>query len=180
MKKSMVILVSLLVVTALSWPRQFQFSESIVIHKSPEDVFSYLVNLESWKEWSPWSHSSGAVDFEFEGLQGVVGSYAQWHESNVGDLKQTLTSLRDPQIIVTTFEMTQLNPMNGTSTFILKEVKGGVELLWTTQGTPKNWVQNIKNPFMGQIWGSSYKQALERIKTKHEIKEPSSETPVEL
>jgi hypothetical protein len=81
-------------------PSELKVSEQVLIEAKSEDMYSALVNLESWKGWGLWLLGDNQNQIEFAGVAGVVGS--QLSGIGPGQLKgqMTLTQLSEPHKIV--------------------------------------------------------------------------------
>ncbi len=170
MRKWLYVLVTLFFALFLIWPSQFKFQKSIVILRPAEEVYSYLVNLESWNEWSPWFEDSQKTQFQFSGLQGVVGSTAEWTNDSNLSIQHTLTSLEEPHQIITDFIHKDSNPMTGQSQFSIAEIDGGIKLTLMIQGRVQSQLGHLLSPFAGYLWASPSLKALEKLKSQLENK----------
>lgn len=150
-KKNAIILGIVLAAVVLSLPNSFHVEKSTLIRNSAENVFSYLVNLESWPEWSPLN--DGNVKFQFSGVQGVVGSALSWEGSDQkGQI--ILTALEQPNILET--EVINKNHLSHLETIQLEVVGDGLKVVWTAQGTL---------PIFGNLMHPGYKRQLEKSLT---------------
>ncbi len=169
------ILVILLLVPALL-PREFEVKRSIEIADSQENVFSYLVNLELWQEWSPWLAAEPEAQVEFGGVPGVVGSYQEWNGKVVGSGRQTLSAVQQPDSMEFELEFTEPASAPATSSMKITPKNEGVEVTWAMQGSLSYPFGRVFGLLMPQFIGKKFEEGLENLKSKLE---PSMETQEE-
>ena len=135
---------SLLIVPALL-PSQIEVKRDILVNTTQAEAYSYLVNLESWKEWSPWLEKEPSAEFSFSGIPGVVGGFTTWKGQEIGEGKQTLVVLEEPEYIETQLEF--FSPQKSEAIgFIQIEEKG--------EQTHLSWGMVAKLDYpLGRIFG---------------------------
>lgn len=127
------ILVALAILPLLI-PSHYEIERSTHIQASPEEVFSYLVNLESLPEWGPWFEQEPSAERMFSGIPGVVGSAIEWKGQKIGAGKQTLISVQEPEYIELKLEFYEPQTSSATSYFILEPDSPGVKVTWGVSG----------------------------------------------
>ncbi len=156
-------------------PGEFETSRSININTSQTDAFSYLVNLESWSEWSPWLAMDPEANQSFHGIPGVVGSYNQWKGEKIGAGRQTLTALTEHDYIETKLEFTEPNASPATGYIKIKPADSGVHVTWGMRGSLSYPVERVFNLFMMPQVEESFEKGLENLKHILESSKSSEE-----
>lgn len=59
-------------------PTHCTVEREVTINKPREEVFSYVKNLKSQKEWGPWFKKEPSMKQEFRGTDGEVGFVSYW------------------------------------------------------------------------------------------------------
>ena len=147
-------------------PSEFQVERSIKIMHSKEDVFAYLVNLESWSEWSPWLEKEPSAEYEFSGIPGVVGSYSQWKGQEIGSGKQTLVKIEEPNYIETLLEFKEPQESMSTGYMKLNDIEGGVEIIWGLKGQLSGPIDRIFGLLIPSMVSKDFDKGLLNLKNK--------------
>lgn len=145
-------------------PSQFVFERSIRIDVSQEDAFDYLVNLQDWREWSPWLEKEPSAEFVSVGTPGVVGSYNEWNGEKIGNGRQTLIKIREPKYIETHLEFHSPQKSEGTGYFELVDLGDGVEVTWGMKAQLSYPVERVMGLFLPGVLKDDFKNGLENLK----------------
>lgn len=154
------------VVFPFTLPTSFQVERSIELKHPQDDVFSYLVNLEAWSEWSPWLEKEPSAEYEFSGIPGVVGSFAQWRGEEIGSGKQTLTKLESPSYIETHLEFTAPQQSESTGYMKLEEHNGGVKVTWGIKGDLDGPMDRVFGLLLPSMIAPDFDKGLQNLKKK--------------
>ena len=82
-------------------PRSFKAEKSIIIHKSPELIYSTVSDFATWPSWSPWQKSDTMMVSEYVGTPGTIGHKTSWKSNKEGDGTQEIISLAPNEYIKT-------------------------------------------------------------------------------
>lgn len=171
MKYLISIILALLIIPALL-PSQFTVEREITINDTQGDVFSYLVNLDAWQEWSPWLSQEPTADYSFQGIPGVVGSSTQWKGKIIGSGKQTLTKIEEPQYLETKLEFFEPQESTATGYFKIIETAQGVKVIWGITGASDYPIGRVFGLFMDSMIGKDFETGLKSLKEKLENSSP--------
>ena len=149
-------------------PSHFNVEREIIINSPREDAFSYLVNLESWQEWSPWLAQEPTAEHSFHGTPGVVGSYTQWNGEVIGAGKQTLTTIEEPKYLEMKLEFTKPNQSEATGYMKFSDTAEGVQIIWGIKGELSYPVERVMGPFMDSMIGKEFETGLNSLKGRLE------------
>lgn len=162
------VLISLLLIVPALLPNQYLVERTITIESSQENIYSYLVNLESWQEWSPWMAKEPGAEFSFHGIPGVVGSYTQWSGEVIGSGKQTLTELRGHEYIETKLEFTEPSTPDSVGYIKIVDRVNHVEVIWGTKGELSYPVERVMGLFIPSMIAPDFEKGLKSLKMRLE------------
>jgi hypothetical protein len=149
-------------------PNKFTVERSIVIHDKRENVYSELVNLEAWKEWSPWIKKDPQAIFNFQGIPGVVGSSNTWDGKIIGSGTQVLEEIEEPKYLKMKLIFTQPKKSNALSTFEILEIEAGSKVIWKIEGNLSNPIERVWGLFMNYMIGHDLEEGLNSLKARLE------------
>lgn len=90
------IAVSLFVAIGLFLPTQYQVTRSISINATPNEIHTYVGDLDKWPTWSPWEKSDPSIKITAGKIRRGVGASQSWvGDSGSGNLTFTQSS---PQV----------------------------------------------------------------------------------
>ncbi len=145
-------------------PSEFVFERSIRINVSQEDAFDYLVNLQDYREWSPWLEKEPSAEFVSVGTPGVVGSYNEWKGQEIGSGRQTLTKVREPKYIETQLRFHSPQESEGIGYFKLVDLGDGVEVTWGMKSHLSYPIERVMGLFLPGMMEPDFKNGLENLK----------------
>lgn len=167
MKNIKYLLIVVLVVLGLLslLPSQFDVAHSIEIEGSQEDVYSYLVNLESWPEWNPWLAIDPETKVTFSGIPGIVGSAIEWDGEKTGKGRLLLVNLQEPEHIDT--QLIFHEPRTFTANGYLQispEVHSKTTVTWGFKGTLRFPIQRFQGIFLERMLNPHLEMGLRNLK----------------
>lgn len=168
-------IVGLLIVLAIIpafLPSSFEVSRSIEIQNTQEDVYAYLVNLDSWSEWSPWLAMEPEATLKFDGIPGVVGSSSEWKGKVIGHGKQTLTKLNEPDYLETKLEFIEPESSEATAFMKIEPKEYKTLVTWGMKGHLSYPLERVMGLMMKSMIGEQFEQGLKNLKNK--LEEPQS------
>lgn len=155
-------------------PNFYKVERSITIDHAQEDVYAYLVNLETSKEWSPWAEIEPTAEFTTQGTPGVVGSSLEWQGKEIGSGKQILTVLEEPNYIEYKMEFNEPVKSEATAYFRLTEGNPGVNVVWGIKASDLRPIQRVMALFVDSMMGSQFEKGLANLKGRLEKSEAST------
>lgn len=108
-------LIVLILFTALLVKKEYAVEKQIVINKSKQEVYNYVLLLENQNNYSKWATSDPAMEKTFEGVDGTVGFVSAWKSKvkNVGAGEQEIVKI-DPGKRID-YELRFKEPMEDTN-----------------------------------------------------------------
>ena len=149
-------------------PNKYSVERSIVINKSRDDVYSKIINLEAWPEWSPWNAMDPEAEYQVVGPEGVVGTFSTWKGEKIGSGKQTLTQLVDPELVVFAIEFHETQQGLAQSSFTLSETENGTNVTWAIQGELTYPLERYFGLMMDSMLGKEFEKGLSSLKANLE------------
>jgi hypothetical protein len=109
-------IIAVLLVIALFLKKEYSVEKEIVINKSQQDVFSYILLLKNQDHYSKWVMMDPNVKKEYHGTDGTVGFVSAWdsENKNVGKGEQEITKITDDSRI--DYEIRFIKPFEGIAT----------------------------------------------------------------
>ncbi len=161
------VIVVLLVIPALL-PDHFEVKRSIAIKGSQADVYSYLVNLQSWPEWSPWLAEDPSAEARFDGVPGVVGSFHEWKGKKIGSGRQTLIQIREPEFMEFDLKFQEPASPPATSSMLVNPQNDGVLVTWGMKGSLSYPVERVLGLMIPGMIGGKFEEGLKNMKKQLE------------
>ncbi len=157
------LIVAVLIVPGLL-PSSYQVERSILIDHPQKDVFDSLVNLDSWKDWSPWLSKEPSADHQFHGIPGVVGSYTSWKGKDIGEGKQTLIALEAPTYLETQLEFFEPKASKAIGYMKVTPKDKLTEVTWGMRGELSYPLERVVGLFIPSMVSADFEQGLINLK----------------
>lgn len=158
----------LVLIVPLFLPSHFSVERSITINKSRKDVYSKIINLETWPEWSPWFAMEPEADYQVQGIPGIVGAVASWKGKKIGAGKQTLTQLVEPEFVLFNLEFTEPQQSKAQSSFTITEEGESSHILWKMDGALSYPLERYFGLLMDGMIGKDFEKGLLSLKANLE------------
>ncbi len=163
-----VFLVGILAAVALGLPAHVTVNRSVVINAPEGVVFSYLNNLHSFADWSPWGVRDPQMAVSYSGPETGKGAQIQWTSKapSVGTGSMEITESEPNRHIDLAVNF---NGLDGTSSFDVGPSGSGSKVNWAfgydSGSSPlKRWKALMLDSFVG----AEYRTGLDRLKEKIE------------
>ncbi|ROP74425.1 SRPBCC family protein [Curtobacterium sp. PhB115] len=137
-----------------------------VITARPTDITPYLADLHRWVEWSPWEGQDPALQRQYNGEPGTVGSTYAWkgnRKAGAGSMEVTRVA---PLEVGVDLQFTAPFTSSSTVVFQLAEVPGGTRVVWSMT-SPQNLMSRVMGVFinMDKFLGRDFEKGLAKLKT---------------
>lgn len=168
LKKTLVglgILVAGLIFIGFLLPSGIHVERSITISAAPKTVFSYVNDLKTFNEWSPWARIDPDIQYTFEGPPSGVGSKMIWSSENpaVGYGAQQITLSDPPRRVEVALDFGAQGM--GTSYYELRAQGEGTNITW---GFDSEFGYDLVGRYFGLIMdemvGKEYDKGLQNLK----------------
>ena len=163
-----VFLVGILAAVALGLPAHVTVNRSVVINAPEAAVFSYLNNLHSFADWSPWGVRDPQLTLSYSGPETGKGAQIQWTSKapSVGTGSMEITESEPNRHIDLAVNF---NGLDGTSSYDVAPSGSGSKVTWAfgydSGSSPlKRWKALMLDSFVG----AEYRTGLDRLKEKIE------------
>ncbi len=153
----------------------------IVINTPANVIYSQLIKLEYFHQFSIWSQQDSSAIYSFTGVDGTVGATTSWKGSPEisGEGKIEIITLEPNQKVQHQLHFTKPRKGNAVSTFTLTQTeKSATTVKWVFElATPRPW--NIFNLFysLDEKMGDDFETGLQSLKTVIELSNTLQTTP---
>lgn len=170
----------LLVTAGLSFflPTSQKVERSIVINATAATIYSQLIKLENFNNFSVWSQQDSSAVYTMAGTDGTIGASTSWKGSPEisGDGKIEIIALDPNKKVVHKLHFTKPKKGNAESTFTLLETNKAItKVTWTfNMATPRPW--NIFNLLysIDKEMGKDFEDGLTAMKKMIELSNADS------
>lgn len=160
-------IIALVLLVAALIPATGVIRRSIVINRSPEEVFAYVADYQNYLSWNPWSKMDPQATNTISSPSTGVGASWAWDGKKVGQGKLTTEALEPGRAIRSRLEF--FKPFKGlaTDSWSFEPNGTGTRVTWGYEGKqawPVNrlfWVLMVKKMLTQQ-----FDQGLTEIKTQ--------------
>lgn len=165
----MVTSITTLYIISFFLPSVYKTKDSIVIHAKSDSVFSYLIDIKKWKDWSFWIHKNDPnVEFVYEGNPIGNGSIMRWKNTRSGAGKLQIIETWEPSFLKYNLQK-EYGEQKTTGSFELKETGGNTSLIWTNEEfIGSDPFSKYTKFFLSYFEKSKFKQSLHDIKKEIE------------
>ncbi|MFC1568750.1 SRPBCC family protein [bacterium] len=165
---TLIFIIVLLFVIPLLLPSVYHVERSIVIHRSVDSVFYFLVDLTQRSKWDPWLEKEPTAISEISGSMQGIGAVWSWEGELIG--KGTL-EIKDAQENVSitnrlVFEAPQ--QAEADAIWKLKSDNGKTEVTWILKGELEYPIGRLMGLFMNHFMGKDFEQGLANLKNELE------------
>lgn len=162
-----VLLIGGVVAAALMSSPDYHVERSVTVAASPETTYNVLVDLQQFKEWSPWEKLDPEMKKEFSGPDTGVGSSYHWSgNSDVGEGKMTITKVEPNKMVEVRLEF--IKPFESTckTTWTVTSTEQGSQVTWAMDGRNEGLVPRIFGLFlnMDSMVGQDFENGLSDLK----------------
>jgi len=120
-------------VVGLLMPGTWQVRTSKTIQASPEQLYTTIVDLHTWPQWTAWNKElDPSAEWRFSGTANTVGHAMAWTGEEMGDGRLVLTSVAPHQEV--RYELTFGTEDVSQGGFLLSPATGGTEVVWWIEG----------------------------------------------
>ena len=145
-------------------PATTHVERSVVIDRSPEQVFATLNSFERFSAWSPWAEYDPQARYTFEGPASGVGARMRWSGNrSVGSGSQEITTSEPHRRVVVALDF---DGSQAQAAYLLEPEGNGTRLTWAFD------TQHGMNPFkrwLGLLFdrmiGADYEKGLGKLKS---------------
>jgi len=155
-------LVAVFFVVGIFLPGEYFVTRSVTIEASPEQIHSFVGDLERWPEWTPWTELDPSIRTTVGETSSGVGARQTWTgESGTGELSFTEWDPRKGVAFDLSFDE---GKYVSTSTLRYEKVDGGTRVTWDMQGENSGVIGRYFGLMMDSMVGPSYERGLAKLK----------------
>lgn len=153
----------------------------IVINTPANVIYSQLIKLEYFHQFSIWSQQDSSAVYSFTGVDGTMGATTSWKGSPEisGEGKIEIITLEPNLKVQHQLHFTKPKKGNAVSTFTLTQTEKSATIVkWVFElATPRPW--NIFNLFysLDEKMGDDFETGLQSLKTVIELSNTLQTTP---
>jgi hypothetical protein len=141
------VIVAITLIAAAFLPKAMNYSQSIAIDASPEQVWQFTSSLEGMDKWSPWNAKDPGMKQNMTGTRGEIGSEQCWESTKkeVGVGCQKIIAKEEFKHLET--EITFKEPFES-------KASAYVDLVAEGNGTTATWSFHRTNPWPFNLMGA--------------------------
>ncbi len=141
---------------------KYKVERSILINADMKKVRELVDDFNNWNTWSPWTIVEPGCKVKVKGEVGKVGHEMSWDGEIIGAGVNTLESAEGNRL---NYDLRFIKPFKSKSkaAFEFKEVKDGVEVTWTMDGSMPFFLF-FMIPMMRAWIGMDYDRGLRMMK----------------
>ncbi|MCY1721170.1 GyrI-like domain-containing protein [Prolixibacteraceae bacterium Z1-6] len=161
---AVLIMAALFVGIAYLLPQTVHVERTAVIEALPKTVYSQIIDLKSWNKWSVWYQMDPEMEITYSNYGVGVGAGYTWDSENkkVGTGSVKITDAVAFRSI--TVSLNFMKDSNATSTFLLSEVDGSIQITWFFKyNTGKNPIARWMGVFMDNFVGPDFEKGLQNL-----------------
>lgn len=160
------IIVLFLLIAAFT-KKDFRLEKSVVINRSPREVYDFIKLLKNQEKYSVWVLRDPNVKMAYTGIDGTVGAVSSWESNNkhVGVGEQEITGLKDGQSVDVEIRFKKpFEDTNYATTTVSDAGNGQTKVVNAFFGTNK-FPKNAMNLMMDKIIGKDMQQNMDNLKS---------------
>ncbi|MFN5911142.1 MAG: SRPBCC family protein [Bacteroidota bacterium] len=164
----LLILATMITAVGYAMSPKINFSESIVIHKSADEIYKYIADFEEFVKWSPWSEKDPEMVQNFEGECMSFGHKYIWKgNSKVGTGSMEITHLEVNRKVDILLNFG--NRGNSQTSFILHPDNGTTRVEWVFDtDLGKSPASRLFGPLMRKFIRKDFQHGLQNLKRLNE------------
>lgn len=159
--------VAVLIGIGLFTPADYNFSRSVVIQSTPQNIFYTISHFSEFPKWSPWQELDPNMKTSLDGTDGTVGARYNWvGNDKAGSGDMTITDLKPNEYLEQTLHFIKPFESSATTYYKIEAAEGGQKVSWGMKGT-NGFVARIFMTLMGGIEnavGKDYDKGLAALK----------------
>ena len=170
MLKTILIIVVVLIAAVLMYaamkPDAFRIQRSATIAAPPDKVFTYINDLHSWANWSPWEKKDLAMKKAHSGAPQGKGAVLEWDgNKDVGTGRMEILESIPPSKALIQLDFIKPFEAHNTAEFTLAPSGGSTQLTWAMYG-PQPYMLKLMTLFcsMDKMVGKDFEDGLASLK----------------
>lgn len=160
------ILLTALLIYAVTRPDTFRIQRSITISVPPEKIFPLINDFNRWRDWSPWETMDPALKRTYGGAPSGRGAIYEWSGNNqVGHGRMEITESAPSSRIVIKLDFFKPFEAHNAAEFTLDSHNSSTTVTWAMYG-PQPFMAKIMSVFcmMDRMVGPQFESGLANLK----------------
>jgi uncharacterized protein YndB with AHSA1/START domain len=162
----MITAIVVVILIALTKPKQFRVERSININAPAEKIFPLLEDLKQQRQWSPWEQKDPDMKRVYTGADKGVGAIYEWDGNReIGAGRQEITAVTPHSRIDVTMDFFRPMKAKNRIEYLLRPAGSGTHVTWAIQG-PMLFMSKVMSVFMSfeKMIGSEFEKGLVQLK----------------
>lgn len=158
--------VACVLVYATTKPNQFRVQRSVTMKASPERVFTFIDDLSSWPEWSPFEKNDPAMKKSYSGPKSGPGAACAWDGNRqAGAGRMEIMSTVPGSKVVVKLDFLRPFKAHNTAEFTMEPAGGSTRVTWAVYG-PQKYMLKVMSLFikMDRMMGREFEEGLGNLK----------------
>ncbi|UAJ79348.1 SRPBCC family protein [Leifsonia sp. ZF2019] len=131
------------------------------IAATPEDLQRRLADLPGWVDWSPWEGLDSALDRDYAGEPGTVGSSYAWSGNRKAGAGRMQVTAVDPDGVGIALDFTKPFRSSNRIRFVLTPEGDGTRVTWRME-SPKTFLSRVFS--IEKLVGKDFEKGLRQLK----------------
>jgi hypothetical protein len=153
-----------LVVPALM-PPKYSVEKSIVVNKTPAQVFGHVANLNHYRDWNPWQKMEPGAKAAISGTPATPGHRFDWEGKKIGTGSLTIKSLNAPDSVNIDLEFIKPWKSKAEDNWTFEDQKNGTtKVTWHNHGPLPYPMARLMGPMVTKNLNQQFEQGLKDLK----------------
>ncbi|GIT78663.1 potassium-transporting ATPase subunit F [Leifsonia sp. LS1] len=133
---------------------------TVRIAATPEELQRRLADLPGWVDWSPWEGLDPALDRDYTGEPGTVGSGYAWSGNRKAGAGRMQVTAVDPDGVGIALDFTKPFRSSNRIRFVLTPEGDGTRVTWRME-SPKTFLSRVFN--IEKLVGKDFEKGLRQL-----------------
>ncbi|MDT0644738.1 SRPBCC family protein [Zunongwangia sp. F363] len=116
--------------------KEYDFSRTVVVNRSREEVYSFVRQLRKQPLWMPWFNRDPDANLKYKGIDGKLDAAFYWKgNGKVGEGYQKIVKIRQGKVIETKIIFIKPFKLNALTYIGVKEIEAEkTKMVWGVRG----------------------------------------------
>lgn len=165
-------LITLFFLISFFLPSSKTIYRTIIIDRSPEDIYGLITNFNNYKKWNPWSAREPDAKGEVSGKPGNVGHKWKWEGDKIGKGYLQIKELKEGQYVRSDLVFTAPRKMTSEDIWKFERIDSEkTKVAWGHYSLLGYPVERYFGLTLERMLGPDFEQGLRNLKKLSESQE---------